>query len=349
MYASDIEIIPNVGWANIRLGNTFDEVRDVLATNEHVYELTEDEFTLDIYSPETTFYFDDSNPKRLVQIVFYNKDYRVDGAPVIGLPLDEALLPFRVKAFEDTLWSAVSIEEEFQKGRPLPDSKRIRHVSPKEKLEHATLWIKNQGVGLVMLFGVVHAIAIRRSGYEPKVGCGNLNSETMAEAGKATLQPLPEYQPSTTQAVGPPKPSRPSKWMLQSLFGLLATIFLAVPVYIAYCDFTAWKQALAVTGVVVETKPEGAFPVEIVVEYSLTDAVQRRVTILSTYTTAREVGAEVELLYLPDHPERAMTQIQARDDIWSISPYYLVGSVGLATVFLHMAFPNYIRLNSRRK
>ena len=349
MYDSDIEIFPNVGWANIELGNTLAEVRAALATNGHPYDLADDEYTLDIHSPETTFYFDDSNPKQLVQIVFYDKDHRVGGAPAIGLPLDEAMLPFSVKAFEDTLWSTVSIEEEYQKGRPLQDSQRIRRATPKEKLEHATLWIKSQGVGLVMLFGVVHAIAIRRQGYEPKVGCGCLDADTMAAASKVKPQPLPKNFPKTAPSSGSSKTSQSPKRNLQILFALLSVIFLGVPIYIVYRDLTAWKQALAVTGIVVETKPEGPFPDEIVIEYSIPDSVKHRVSIRDTYTTAREVGEEVELIYLPNRPERAMTQIQARDDIWSISPYYLFGSIGLAALFLHLAFPNHVRLNSRRK
>ncbi len=100
MYDSDIEIRPKHGWANIQLGNSLAEVRAALATNGHPYDLSSDEFTLDIHSPETTFYFNDSTPKQLVQIVFYDQGHRVDGAPVIGLPLDEAMLPFNVKGLK---------------------------------------------------------------------------------------------------------------------------------------------------------------------------------------------------------------------------------------------------------
>ena len=349
MYESDIEITPSRGWANIELGNTLAEVRASLATNGHAYDLADDEFTIDIYSPETTFYFDNSNPKQLVQIVFYDKGHRIESAPVIGLPLDEAMLPFNVKAFEDTLWSTVSIEEEYQKGQALQDSLRTRRATSADKLEHATLWLKSQGVGLVMLFGVVHAIAIRRQGDEPKVGCGCLDAETMSAASKVKPKPPPQSFTAKVQPTGAAKRPRSSKRVLQSLFALLAFIFLVVPGYIVYQDLTAWKQAITVFGVVVETKPEGPFPDEIVVEYSVANSVQHRVSIRDTYTTARDIGDEVELIYLPNRPERAMTQIQARDDIWSISPYYLFGSVGLATLFLHLAFPNHIRMNSRRR
>jgi hypothetical protein len=347
MYDSDIEIRPKHGWANIELGNSLAEVRAALATNGHPYDLSSDEFTLDIHSPETTFYFNDSTPKQLVQIVFYDQGHRVDGAPVIGLPLDEAMLPFNVKAFEDTLWSTVSIEEEYQKGRPLHDSKRNRQATSKQKLEHATLWIKSQGVGLVMLFGVVHALAIRRQGNEPKVGCGILDASTMGAAGKP--QPSPKANPRVAQSnINAPR-SQSQNWRLRSLFALLTILFLAIPIGVVYRDLSAWRQAIAVVGVVVETKPEGPSPDEIVVKYQVPNVGEFRVAIPDSYTTARDVGTEVELIYVPTRPERAMTQIQARDDIWSISPYYLFGSVGLSMFFLHLTFPNHIRQNSRHR
>jgi hypothetical protein len=99
----------------------------------------------------------------------------------------------------------------------------------------------------------------------------------------------------------------------------------------------------------VSTKPEGPFPDEIIVEYSIPESGKHSVTIPSTYTTAREIEQEVELLYLAERPERAMTRIQIRDEGWSVSPYLLFGSVGLATFFLHLAFPNHIRFGSRRR
>lgn len=163
MYASDIAIRPGSGWANIQLGNTIAEVRAALATNGHSYDLVDDECLIDIHVPKTSFYFDDSNPKRLIQIVFYDKDHRVAEQPVLGLTLAEALLPFDVQSFEDSLGSLVSIEEEFPNGKPLPDSQRTRWASSDEKLESGTLWIKSQGIGLVMLSGLVHAIAIGES------------------------------------------------------------------------------------------------------------------------------------------------------------------------------------------
>ncbi len=315
-----------------------------------------------------TFYFDDSEPKKLVQIVFYDKDHRIDGQQVIGLSLAEALLPLNIQSYEDTLWSLVSIEEEYPKGKPLPDAQRTRKATLDTKLECGTLWIKSQGVGLVMLFGVVHAFALRSPGSQPTVGCGQLDSKTMelALSSRPTKnQPLqttpnPEHWPSIPKEQFPHGNKQPTTSTVSSkrtlgllrvvVFSLLALVFVVTPIIIVYRDLTAWRDAKQLVGRVVSARPEGPFPDEVTVEYSLQESDKTyQVTIPIGYTTAREIGQEVELDYLPDHPERAMTRIQTRDEGFAISPYFLFGSIALATFCLRIAFPNHIRLNSKRR
>lgn len=348
MYASDIEIVPGHGWANVQLGSTLDEVRAALANHGHAYDLDEEGYTLDIYAPEVTFYFDDSSPKQLLQIVFYDKDHQVDGQPVIGLTLAEALLPFDVQGYDDTLWSLVSIEEEYQKGKPLDDSKRLRRSNDKQNLDCATLWILSQAVGLVMLDNHVHAIAIRRKGEAPRVGCGRLDSQSMVLALNAKPTEEPTRLPRLR--LQPPQPrllGRLRKRILQFLFVALAVVFTAIPIRIAYRDLTEWGEAVAVVGSVIDAQPEGPFPDEVTVRYTVPDSGEHQVTIPTTYTTVREIGEEVELEYLPDQPHRAMTRVQIRDAGFSIPLYYLFGSIGLAGFFLYLAFPNYLRLAPR--
>ncbi len=358
MYASDIEIKPHQGWANIQLGCTIAEVRAALATNGHAYDLDDDEFFIDIYSPNVTFYFDDTQPKRLVQIAFYDKDHRIDAQPVIGLTLAEALLAVQPQSFEDSLWSLVSIEEEYQRGKPLADSERLRRSSPEQNLQCGTLWVLSRDVGIVMLDSYVHALAIRMHGEAPCVGCGRLDAETMEMAldAKPILKDpraektFPDWLKMPAPIPIPSGSRKPHSFFTQAFLVLLAIGFLAVPLVIVYRDLTAWKGSLPVVGIVVETKSEGPFVEEVVVQYTFQGSTgSHRVAIPATYTTVREVGQEVELLYLPDEPHRAMTRIQIRDEGWSLSPYYLFGSIGLSTLFLHLAFPNHIRLNSRKR
>lgn len=369
MYGDNVPIRPGLGWSNVQLGDTFDEVREALASNEHAYEVADDECMIDIHAPEITFYFDDSAPRRLVQIVFYDMDHRIDGQKVIGQLLGEALRPFKLTSFEDSLWSLVSIEEEYQHGAPLADAQRIRKSTPEECLECGTLWLKSHGVGLVMLFGVVHAVAIRSQGDCPNVGCGQLDADMMMMAFKRPMSEIPKNHPTPVQehrsttaqddrlASDKSKGSTPAlthgksslrSCLIRMVLVLLSVILLVLPIAIVYRDLTAWKQSRTVVGKVIATKPEGPFPDEIVVEYTVSDSGTYQVTIPGTYTTAREIEEEVELEYIPHEPRRAMTRIQIRDEGWSISPYVLFGSIGLATFLLHLAFPNHMRLHRRR-
>lgn len=371
MHADDIQILPGVGWSNVQLGGTFDEVREALATNGHAYDVADDECMIDLHAPEITFYFDDSAPRRLVQMVFYDMDHRVHEQMVIGQSLSDALRPFRLTSFEESLWSLVSIEEEYQHGAPLSDARRIRRSTPDECLECGTLWLKSQGVGLVMLFGVVHAIALRHRGDCPNVGCGQLDSDTLRmslrrpsnQTSTNSATPIREYGPTIAEEYGSPgdkskrnatkgqekaRDASPSRYLLSTVWTLLSIGFFCLPAAIVYRDLTAWKESRSVVGQVVATKPEGPFPDEIVVEYTVPDSGTHQVTISSTYTTARDITQEVELQYLPDQPDRAMTRIQIRDEGWSISPYLLFGSIALATFLLHLAFPNHIGFQRRR-
>ncbi len=339
----NITISPGSGWGNIHLGDSFQEVRDALTSLGYEPDLGEEPFVIDIMGPETTFYFDDSKEKRLVQIVFYGKDHLVKDQPVIGLSLAEALLPFRIRSYEESLWSLVSIEEEFRKGKPLPNGERIRTASVESKLECGTLWIKGQGVGLVMLFGVVHALALRKPGSEPSVGCGPLDAKAMT---------LALSEEATRDSEGKRTRNFPSAlmdwfgaWSLrkQVIFFArlvvmgLALVMLILPVGIVYRDFTAWSNSKSVMGRVVSMTPEGPFPDELVVEYSVTEADTHRVTIPVTYASVRDLEEEVLLYYLPEQPHLAMTPSQMRDEGLSASPLILLGSMGLGFCFLYAA------------
>lgn len=358
MNNSEYAVYPGQGWGNIQLGQTISEIRAELDASGYTYELSEDELLLDILTPEITCYFDDSSNKVLKQIVFYDSGHHVLGQPVIGLTLAEALLPFELKNYSNTIWSLVSIEEEFPQGKPLPDSKRIQQSSTEEKLECGTLWLQGQGVGLVMLFEQVHALAIRQPGSEPKIGCGQLDSQTMSLA----LASGDNQEDGTKKADSFSGQSLPSKnrkafgslsgVLRRIVFTLLAVTFLVVPALILYRDLTAWNDALTVTGRVVATKPErtpeNPFIDEVVVAYSIPNSGEHRIDIPSAYTTAFEVDQEVELVYLPNQPGRAMTRLQSKDEGLTVSPYLLFISIAISTLMLHLAFPEQIRFGSRR-
>jgi hypothetical protein len=332
MQSSDIAIDPGKGWGNFRLGDTISEVLTKLDSTDRPYEQHSDGYVIDIEHPQVTFYFDDESPKRLRQMVFYDQGHLVDGQNVIGLTLAEGLLPFRVRSYEDGLWSMVSIEEEFPTGKALLDSKRIRRASAEEKLNFGTLWVKSQGVGIVMLYGDVHAIALRRVGDTPSVGSGQLSAQEMTLALAEKELPAREHPVRDIGKSRTIEPQRSSPSLRKSptartvLLLSVALLLLAIPGLVVYRDFTRWDHAKDVVGNVVQTTPEGPFPDQITIEYTPQDSGVHRIVVPSQYTTARELGQSVELLYLPDSPDYAVTKTQANVLELSVPPYLLVGS-----------------------
>lgn len=339
MDSSDISVDPGKGWGNFRLGDTISDVITELDSTDRLYELHSDGYVIDIEQPQVTFYFDDASPKRLRQMVFYDPGHLVDDQSVIGLPFAEGLLPFRVKEYKDGIWSLVSIEEEFSGGQLISNSKRVRRASTEDKLKFGTLWLKHQGVGIVMLYEEVHAIALRKVGDLPTVGCGHLNAKEMALALAEREPPSQRYpisggSKSSDAGQQAYNSKKRAIHIVQSAVLLLLTIVLLVsPGFVVYRDLTKWKNAKDVVGKVVRTEPEGPFPDLITVEYTLEDSVKHRITIPSQYTTAIDIGQSVELLYLVEAPESAVTKVQAGFIELSLPPFLLVGSIA-AGLFL---------------
>ncbi len=313
-----------------------EEVKADLARQGISTEPQDDAYSIEVVHPSISLSFDSSSSKRLVQIVFNDAGFCVDGQPVMGLPLAEAMLPFRVPSYQHTLWSLVSIEEEYRNGQLLPDSKRTRRCSREDKLAFATLWLKGKGVGLVMLYDEVHAIALRRAGEEPKVGAGCLDAKTMEMA--LDVRPLPPMRsvpiPAKRQDQRMKRPMQP---LVTGVCIILALIVFLIPLGMIYRSHHAWSQAKTVTGVVTSTQPEGPFPDEVIVRYRIPEAGEYSVAIPCTYTSARTIQEEVELSYLPNQPEVAMTPLQVRDVRWSLSPWVLFGCLGLS--FFLFALP----------
>lgn len=139
------------------------------------------------------------------------------------------------------------------------------------------------------------------------------------------------------------------KPLTRLILSLVALVLIAAPVGIVWRDLKRWAAAPAVTGKVVRVLPEGPFPDVVTVEYQDQANHTHQVDISTNYATARKVGDTVDLFYLPDAPERAMTRIQQRDEGWSVSPYLLFGSLGAATFFLYFAFPEYLSLKRRKR
>ena len=333
-------------WATLLL-----TCRMALATNGHAYEYSENGFEIWIYDPDCMFVFDDSEPRCLRQLVLYDPQHQIHGKPVIGTRLDETLRALGTVDWQDTLWSAVDIESEYSNGTPLADSRRSKSYSTDGKLQDGTLWVLSLGVGIIMDMGRVNGLALRHPDDVPTVGCGPLDDETLLAARRVRAPAAIHVAPAQRAVKSAPVvKSNRVRFALRLLLSLAAVALIVFPAVTVYRDIQGWKQSQATTGRVVETRPEGPFPDELVVEYTVGNEERpRQVVIPDTYTTARQVGDEMELLYRAEHPEKAMTRIQIRDDGLTIPPQILFGCVAAASFCLVAAFPQHLRLGRRSR
>jgi hypothetical protein len=341
-----LEIISLQGLATISLGDDVGRAQNAMHAIDPDSKYHHPTFALYSEMLGGQLQFTKADPQKLYQIVAGKPAIHVAGEIIIGERLEDALTRLGVARFRDTLWSIVDLESEFVGGVPIADSKRPRKASTKELIARGTLWIKSLGMGLVLQHGRVELICVRKPADVPQIGCGELSEIHLKEQVAPELFPsIPRLSPLPKQA-----PNRPrNKFRKRVVFSLLAIALIAFPAIVVYRDLTAWQKAIAVTGTVIDTRPAGPFPEEIDVRYDAVGGATYTVTIESVYTTARANGEQVDLLYRPEAPERAMTRIKIRDDGWSVHPYALFGSVLLATFCLVSAFPEYIRLNKRRR
>lgn len=344
--AESLDIIPTQGLASISLGDDLWSAQSAMKAIDS--DSNYHQPTLALYSEMLggKLQFRKEPPQTLYQIVAGQPKVLVAGKTIIGERLEDALTRLGVVRFSDTLWSIVDIDSEFVGGVPLANGKRPRRASTKDLLAGGTLWITNLGLGLVLQYGRVELICVRKPADVPSVGCGELLEEHLLEQVDPEPFPsIPRLEPLPKQAPKPPK----KKFWRRVIFSLLAIGLIAFPAIVVYSDITAWKKAIAVTGTVVDTRPAGPFPDEIDVQYEDVNGISHTVTLGFAYTTARAKDEKVDLLYRPEAPQRAMTRIKIADEGWSVHPYLLFGSVLLATISLVIAFPEYIRLNKRRR
>lgn len=333
-----IELTPNVGLWNIRLGDSEAEVRQALLDEGWAFDESLDPYRWELKDPWCTLSFANDPAKRLVQISSMCETAEVYGRSLVGMKLHEALRALNISRFDDTVWSVGEVEVDFAGGKPFVDSDQ-RAKRPGESVLHCgTLWIKSLGLGLSLYAAEIEALAIRELKYVPRIGYGPLDEQTFDAA----------RDPQTPAALI--ESSRPATWRkllaqipFRALLGLATLVTAAVLAWVIYTmvtDFQSWLEATPVTGRVVALKPEGPFPDEIVVEYSLPDEQQGLATIPCQYTTARKLDQEVEVVYRSSNPAVAMTRLQARDHFSSLSMNWLIYTIPLFSLQLLWLFPS---------
>jgi hypothetical protein len=288
------------------------------------YDNSLDATCFEIDQPYCTLQFTGKSSLVLAQIVMSDGRVRVNGMPVIDLSLDEALVALGVRSFDDTLWSMVDIDSEYDRGCPVADSLRPTTAKPMQLLDSGTLWIKSLGVGLYMGEGRVDAIALRLKSDIPKVGCGPLDPDTITSAGSPTIEQ--EITRHDTKRRSAPWLSHRAKRFLQSaLVTLVALAACTAPPILLFMRYQNWKNPIRVEGQVVEVHYDGPFVDHLLVQYALPDQSTKRAKVLSTFTGAREIGQIVELYYLPSSPDHAITLQESRSEFLSgYLPYGLI-------------------------
>jgi hypothetical protein len=138
--------------------------------------------------------------------------------------------------------------------------------------------------------------------------------------------------------------SQSNKNLFRAILGFATVVTAAVLGWVIYTmaqDYVSWMNATAVIGTIVDAKPEGPFPDDFIVEYYMPDEKRALATVPSQYTTVREIGQDLELVYRKENPSVAMTKLQSRDHFSSISMNWLVFTIPLFSLELALLFPKY--------
>jgi hypothetical protein len=336
-----IEIFPTIGWASVRLGQSIDEVQTAVTKLGFSLEVTNyDKFKWCADEPGVSFQFVDEKSPRLANITLGDGPMIVNGIELLGLRIDEALMALGIKSFSDTMWSIMDPEDELENGTLMPDAEQPTNSDSIELLRYGTLWIHSLGLGLSMNNAHVGQVAIRHPSDTPKMGCGPLTEEMLLTATD------PKFE-ETVEAIRAEflqkskHSSAPIHWATRLVLTAIALGMICLPVYLMYRNYSRWSSATQVTGKVVALTPE-TFPDFVTVEYSEVNEQVHRVELSANYVHAREIGAEVDLLYTLDDPGNPVTLSQRYDAVLAgFSPYLLVISPTMAIFLFAWAYPEW--------
>lgn len=326
---SDYDIKPGEGWGPFRLGETRSKMNALLKEvgidfdEERSEEGDRTELLLD--HPFIVLTFDGtSDSSTLLQIYVEASEITVAQEMPATTSLDDMLVALGVKSFADTTWREEDPNEDFA-SEPVDVSKR----DDEELLDHGTLWLKQQGIGLQMLAGRVDGVVVRRAQDVPQNGFGPL-SERQLERALTLKERWLKTVASAGYQPGPLKPYMPYLKPIWATLCVLAFLtFLGLAAYREY----AWRTAAQTTGTLVEKIPADAvFPDDYVYQYDVGDGVKRTTKLKSQFVGMPEIGSQCDLRFLANRPDEAVTESQARmngfvDYIWYL---FAVGAAWIA-------------------
>lgn len=339
-----LDIVPSVGWNNIRLGQTIDEVRSAMTKLGFSFRVMDhDPFMWFADEPGVTCQFLAGAPPRLANISLLDGPMIVNGRDILGLRIDEALLALGIKSFSDTMWSIMDAEDEFENGIPMNDSEQPTDHGAMDLLRYGTLWIHSMGLGLGMNNAHVGQIAIREPHLTPKMGCGALTEDILLTAADPKFKETVDALNAEVRRKLESNKKIANQWGVRMLLTAIALAMIFVPAYLMYNNYSRWSTAAEVTGKIVSMTPETS-PDVVTVEYSDANDQLHKVELLASYVPERAVGAEVALLYAADDPTEAIPLSERFDQVFEgYSPYLLVISPTIAIFLIAWAYPELSR------
>ena len=311
--SSSWEFQPGVGWGPFQLATAREDVVSLLKSLDLGYEIDDESSEESSYSsilvfePYMNLTFESGWTQRLVQISTDSTDLCLKGIPLSGTSLSDVLTALGVESFADTQWRILHAYDDFDFATSSFDTQR----DEAKLLEEGTLWLPRLGVGLSMLGGVVDDISIRTADQIPKNGWGPLSEE---QYELSTRREERKSQPQTQVLLrsGPLAPVlRPLRPIVYGLIAMAVLSVIGSGVYWQY----RWLTASKIEGTLVASiPPEAVFPDKYVYEYTLADGIARTVQVPSQYVGMPQPGHKMQLCYLAEDPDHALTISQANSD-----------------------------------
>ncbi|MEX2185230.1 MAG: hypothetical protein WD875_00480 [Pirellulales bacterium] len=182
--------------------------------------------------------------------------------------------------------------------------------SARQLLSDGTLWIRPFGLGLVLVYGDVITVRLRRPGDVPSGGYGSLTAEQRELAAQDDLTSILLGRPPLRRE------ARPRSSRFQQLAGLALVIGIGLVIWRAIDFQRRWNESPIAEGVVVAVNPPPPepFPDEYTIAYhdesgTLHEVVFGRADMYGL----PPVGGKIELRYLPEAPDEPLGPARVRD------------------------------------
>ncbi|MDZ4847946.1 MAG: hypothetical protein SGI77_01505 [Pirellulaceae bacterium] len=287
-------------------------------------DLGDDDPGLYLDDIETTFSFTRHSPYALSRMDIDDRRLRFGPMQVHGKPVHQIVELLKIPPAE-TLWCDFYEDEEQAKAGQRTEKPK----SDTDLLMFGTLWITSLGLGLSLGRGEIETVHLCDPERSPRIGTGQWTVEQrrLSEAGMAN-----------ESKVAPVKPNPLSRLLLVCM-----TIAMGALVWRAIDLQSQWNNVPDVAATVISTNPPPPepFPTEYVLGYVDSSGGEHEIAVrsLDIYGLPA-MGAEVNVRFLPDAPDKPLTHSKHRDvgfDLampYGIAIFAIYWSLNLVIAFL---------------